>query len=453
MATIFDQYLKPVKSVGEYQQEFAAQEDVQLKRALAKQAMADELATRQAYQSGGDGASIIQRLMSGGQYKSAQALEKMLGERKKEESEAKHRGAQTADLEGKARERTAQQVSSAMMGLYQNPTLENGKRTLDYMRRMGVYDKDPSQYDKDWAEMQASPDSIRANAEQFVRGGIASKEQMPKAQTTNVGTQQLYQSVDPLSGRVAQTGADVIQEGEAHRLTREQAGRQHAEKLAEQKRHNNMVEARAREAAEASRGSLVAEAGGPTQTAFVKQFGKAQPGYRWRADGSLEAIPGGPADIKAGEKGQKDLARAQGAVDTANRVMGTIDDALNKTGIFTAGVGGLTSIIPATPARNLQGALDTIKSNIGFDKLQAMREASPTGGALGSVAVKELDMLQASIASLDQYQSPAQLRSNLEKVNKHYTAWKDTVKKANAGVVDSQTSATGVPGGWSVKVK
>jgi hypothetical protein len=39
--------------------------------------------------------------------------------------------------------------------------------------------------------------------------------------------------------------------------------------------------------------------GGVSQAAFNKQFGKPPAGFRWKNDGSMEAIPGGPADQKA----------------------------------------------------------------------------------------------------------------------------------------------------------
>ena len=39
--------------------------------------------------------------------------------------------------------------------------------------------------------------------------------------------------------------------------------------------------------------------GGASQSGLNKQFGKPQAGYRWKEDGSLEFIPGGPADQKA----------------------------------------------------------------------------------------------------------------------------------------------------------
>ena len=52
-------------------------------------------------------------------------------------------------------------------------------------------------------------------------------------------------------------------------------------------------------------------------------------------------------------------------------------------------------------------------SSIGFDRLQAMRDASPTGGALGQVSERELSQLNASIANLRQSQSLGQFKSNL----------------------------------------
>ena len=52
-----------------------------------------------------------------------------------------------------------------------------------------------------------------------------------------------------------------------------------------------------------------------------------------------------------------------------------------------------------------------------------MREASPTGGALGQVAVQELEGLQSTIASLDIGQDEAVLRNNLAQVEEHYIGW------------------------------
>ena len=86
-----------------------------------------------------------------------------------------------------------------------------------------------------------------------------------------------------------------------------------------------------------------------------------------------------------------------------------------------AGLGGkILSNIPGTEARDFEARLETIKANIGFDKLQAMRDASPTGGALGQVSEMELRQLNASMGNLEQSQSPKQLRENLIAVREQY---------------------------------
>lgn len=91
-----------------------------------------------------------------------------------------------------------------------------------------------------------------------------------------------------------------------------------------------------------------------------------------------------------------------------------IDDATRRSNWFRTGfLGGVTQVIPGSPAYNLDKDLDTLKARTAFDGLQAMRAASPTGGALGGIAVDELKMLQAAEANLDVGQSEKQLDTNL----------------------------------------
>jgi len=173
-----------------------------------------------------------------------------------------------------------------------------------------------------------------------------------------------------------------------------------------------------------------------TTDATRQAGGRPPPGYRWTADGGLEAIPGGPADKKDQIKDAKDSMRAESAVGRADLVIGKVDEALasvkgesivsQRTGFF----GSQAAKIPGSEAYNLRRTADTIKANIGFQELQAMREASPTGGALGQVAVQELNMLQAVIANVDPDQSPAVLKKNLEQVKKHMTAWRNVMERA-----------------------
>lgn len=145
-------------------------------------------------------------------------------------------------------------------------------------------------------------------------------------------------------------------------------------------------------------------------------------------------IPGSETAKKAAAEASQATEGAAARVGKIDTVMGEVDRAIESVGITTAGLlGSVAKDIPATSAKDLSGALTTIKANIGFDALQAMREASPTGGALGQVAVQELESLQASVASLDQAQSPAQLAANLRKVRDHYANWRATVEQAKSG--------------------
>jgi hypothetical protein len=95
-------------------------------------------------------------------------------------------------------------------------------------------------------------------------------------------------------------------------------------------------------------------------------------------------------------------------------VNNVINDAIGMVDGFSAGLGSKLADIPATSARNLKAKLDTIGADGAFGALQEMRDNSKTGGALGSIAVAELDLLKASVASLDQAQSPEQLRQSLK---------------------------------------
>lgn len=122
--------------------------------------------------------------------------------------------------------------------------------------------------------------------------------------------------------------------------------------------------------------------------------------------------------------------RLESERDRAQNVLGAIQQA--RTFASRGGLAGFTStgftgkaysFIPGTPAYELSQVLGTIKANIGFDRLQKMREESPTGGALGQVAVQELRDLQNSIASLEQGQSGGRLVANLEKIENFYKKW------------------------------
>lgn len=121
----------------------------------------------------------------------------------------------------------------------------------------------------------------------------------------------------------------------------------------------------------------------------------------------------GKAFAKFKESFPKLQAGYQMYVNKSDRLLATIDRAIGRIGSSTAGFGALLSALPASEARALQGDLDTIRANVGFEELQAMRDASPTGGALGQVSEMENRLLQSVRAAIDQYQRGENLAQNL----------------------------------------
>ena len=147
------------------------------------------------------------------------------------------------------------------------------------------------------------------------------------------------------------------------------------------------------------------------------------------------------ADEKRQEKLDKQAQSANAAIAGADRIINEVGEAKAKVSGFTAGLGSYLSVLPLTEAKDLSKRLTTIKANLGFDRLQQMRDASPTGGALGQVAVQELIALQSTIASLDQDQSPAQLRDALDKIEKSYSNWRETVRQAGKATTGGQAAS------------
>jgi len=117
-------------------------------------------------------------------------------------------------------------------------------------------------------------------------------------------------------------------------------------------------------------------------------------------------------------------AAAEGALTSFERkadfMSGTLDKAISSiegNPNLLTGIGGeWTKVVPGSPAYDLAQTLLTIQANIGFDALQKMREASPTGGALGAISDTENRLLQAVEGATAQGQSAPQLLENLRQI-------------------------------------
>lgn len=107
--------------------------------------------------------------------------------------------------------------------------------------------------------------------------------------------------------------------------------------------------------------------------------------------------------------------------NTRNR--DSIDALMSKVNRWTTGVGSVLANLPETDARNFAAELDTLKANIAFGELTAMREASKTGGALGAVSERELRLLESTLGALDPGQSPENLKAQLQKIRGSIDRW------------------------------
>jgi len=165
-------------------------------------------------------------------------------------------------------------------------------------------------------------------------------------------------------------------------------------------------------------------------------------GYRYNitdnADGSqtIEAvvIDGTPQSqeleaqqkaVKAGRRNKVDklMSVVNPAIDEAIRIAEDPENwATGKPGSFIDLLGKVTGgvAVAGTSRLALNEQLTTVKANIGFDKLQKMRDESPTGGALGQVAIQELYALQNSLAPLNPDQNSEDLVRSLETVRDQY---------------------------------
>lgn len=158
------------------------------------------------------------------------------------------------------------------------------------------------------------------------------------------------------------------------------------------------------------------------------------------------AAPDSPAAVAAKKKAEleakqqveaeinkpKVMEQARMTLSDIGNVVEVIDVAVGAISPTTAGaIGGASMNVWGTPAFNLAKDLETIRSNLGLDRLQQMRAASETGASgLGQLAIRELTALESRVKSLDQRQSPGKLKENVKAIKRHYQNWEKATKRA-----------------------
>ena len=166
----------------------------------------------------------------------------------------------------------------------------------------------------------------------------------------------------------------------------------------------------------------------------------------------LRAISGGEAAQEIEEQVIKDASKQNTVGRTATIVLediGRLKDLLTEQTFLDPVTGPIASQVAsgvsASARLDAESLVSTIGGNIGFDRLQLMRNESKTGGALGAINAQEMQLLQDVMGSLKLDQSEAQLRYNLERLESIYTA---IIEKASAypnaakyGFSNNKTSA------------
>jgi hypothetical protein len=127
---------------------------------------------------------------------------------------------------------------------------------------------------------------------------------------------------------------------------------------------------------------------------------------------------GGPPIVVPGSntKANEALTAKDAAVARYDETIAVAKRLLTNPGLNSI-IGNIQGNIPETAlslysqdAANALADYNTLLTTAGFQELQAMRDASPTGGALGQVAVEENKMLQKSAFSSSRTQAEAKFK-------------------------------------------
>lgn len=163
---------------------------------------------------------------------------------------------------------------------------------------------------------------------------------------------------------------------------------------------------------------------------LIKQFQKYYPGSdatNLTPKELIDAIDKAKRSAAIKDKNTKGADKATAAAkmeqQTADIVSDKIRQALDlvENDYFASGqLVGLGKVLPLTSSKRLDDILATIRANIGFAKLQQMRQASPTGGALGAVSDFETKMLQESAGKIVPNMNTEDLKNNLKDLLEQY---------------------------------
>jgi hypothetical protein len=147
---------------------------------------------------------------------------------------------------------------------------------------------------------------------------------------------------------------------------------------------------------------------------------KPPPGYQWKepsdpTQGTVP-IPGGPADEKFQQTQRTDKTALESTIANISQAQADARALIAHGGLGSNfGIMGKLPNVPGQGGASAEAALKQFRARAGFQALQAMRDASKTGGALGNVSNQEGQRLENSAAALDGAQSVEDAKDRLQK--------------------------------------
>ena len=230
------------------------------------------------------------------------------------------------------------------------------------------------------------------------------------------------------------------------------------------------IEAERRRGEQPERVQEAGQTAGATARAQAEVRGSLPPppaGYRYNSDfTAIEPIAGSPQARSETERRSSQVAAANVVTRDIDRVLERLDTAvLPVTGL---GATTMAALVGGSPAADVKRLRDSLEANIAFNKLNELRQQSPTGGALGNVTDKDMELLKAVVGSLSQDQSPRQFRENLINVRNefmrviHGENWREVAPPprepppperlpGRRGPPRSTAPAAPAEGGWSIR--
>lgn len=301
-ANLFQQYLQPVRSVQDYAADMDKAEANQL--ALQGQRRQNEIAaltadqTRQTMASSAEDRNALQRLAA--TWGADTSIDQRVASLRNSGRPALMQQADALEKQGLEKQKTGAEVSAKNADAIAS-AIKNSRTWLD-----GI--STPEQYIA-WHEANHRDPALGPYLESRGITADQARARITKALSQPGGFAKMLNE--------SKLGAEKAYDNLLEEAKQAEAVRHNKSSEGIQVRGQNMVDARAKE-------------GNSLKAVEIQAGGKPPPGYRWKGDGTLEAIPGGPGD-KLPESQQKQVVGTQNLSNAireyreALKTFGTLD--------------------------------------------------------------------------------------------------------------------------------